>query len=96
MQMVGVHNVKNQVVQNVVQNLGVQNVRNQNRLIVVPRIANLNANQIGNGNAVEALAEGNGNGNNSNKIRCYNCRGLGHFARNFTAKPQKGMLLFFR
>ncbi|GKG52093.1 hypothetical protein Tco_0544731, partial [Tanacetum coccineum] len=50
--------VGNQVVQNAVQNLGVHNVRNQNGLIVVPRIANLNANQIGNGNVVAARAEG--------------------------------------
>ncbi|GKA29248.1 hypothetical protein Tco_0715493 [Tanacetum coccineum] len=48
MQMVGVQNVKNQVVQNAVQNPGIQNVRNQNGLIVVPGIANQNANQIGN------------------------------------------------
>ncbi|GKA94275.1 hypothetical protein Tco_0816313 [Tanacetum coccineum] len=36
----------------------------QEILIVVPRIANPNANQIGNGNVVAARAEGNGNGNN--------------------------------
>ncbi|GJT91216.1 hypothetical protein Tco_1080061 [Tanacetum coccineum] len=58
MQMVGVHNVGSPVVQNAVQNSGVQNVRNQNRLIVVPGIANLNANHIVNGNAVAAQAEG--------------------------------------
>nr|GEW84610.1 hypothetical protein [Tanacetum cinerariifolium] len=52
-----VQNVKNLVVQNAVQNLGVQNVGNQNGLIVVQRIANPNANQIGNGNAVAARAE---------------------------------------
>ncbi|GKE26869.1 retrotransposon protein, putative, unclassified, partial [Tanacetum coccineum] len=71
-----------QVVQNAVQNPGVQNVRNQNRLIVVSGIANPNANQNGNGNVVAARAEGNGYGNNGNQIRCYNCRGLGHLARN--------------
>ncbi|GKB72658.1 hypothetical protein Tco_0934070, partial [Tanacetum coccineum] len=42
------------VVQNVVQNPGIQNVRNKNGLIVVPRIANQN----GNGNVVAARAEG--------------------------------------
>ncbi|GKD19865.1 hypothetical protein Tco_1209023 [Tanacetum coccineum] len=50
-------NVENQVVQNVVQNPGVQNVRNQNGLLVVPGIANQNLN--GNGNVVAARAEGN-------------------------------------
>ncbi|GJS30103.1 retrovirus-related pol polyprotein from transposon TNT 1-94 [Tanacetum coccineum] len=82
-------NVENQVVQNAVQNLAVQNVRNQNGLIVVPRIANLNANQNRNGNVVATRAEGNGNGNNKNQIRCYNCRGMGHLARNCTVKPRR-------
>ncbi|GJZ83015.1 hypothetical protein Tco_0648188 [Tanacetum coccineum] len=82
--MVGVQNVRNQVVQNVVQNTGIQNVGNQNGLIVVPRIANQNLN--GNGNVVAAQAEGNANGNNGNQIRCYNYRGLGYLARNWTAK----------
>ncbi|GKC76672.1 retrovirus-related pol polyprotein from transposon TNT 1-94 [Tanacetum coccineum] len=72
-----------------VQNSGVQNVRNQNGLIVVPGIANPNANHIVNGNVVAAQAEGNGNGNNENQIRCYNYRGLGHLARNCTARPRK-------
>ncbi|GKE68004.1 retrovirus-related pol polyprotein from transposon TNT 1-94 [Tanacetum coccineum] len=61
---------------------GIQNVENQNGLVVVPGIANPNANHNGNGNVVAARAEGNGNGNNGNQIRCYNCRGLGHYARN--------------
>ncbi|GKA04380.1 retrovirus-related pol polyprotein from transposon TNT 1-94 [Tanacetum coccineum] len=86
-----VHNVENLVVQNVVQNPGVQNVRNQNGLIVVLGIANPNANQIRNGNVVAARAEGNGNGNNGNQrdAACYNCRGLGHLARNCTTRPRK-------
>ncbi|GJV04856.1 hypothetical protein Tco_1338425 [Tanacetum coccineum] len=82
-------NVGNPVVQNAVQNLGVQNVGNQNRLIVVSGIANPNGNQIGNGNVVAARAEGNGNGNNGNQVRCYNCRGLVHLARNCTVRPRK-------
>ncbi|GKE52086.1 hypothetical protein Tco_1487242, partial [Tanacetum coccineum] len=53
-------NVRSQVVRNVVQNPGVQNVGNHNGLIVVPGIANQN----GNGNVVAARAEGNANGNN--------------------------------
>nr|GEX65745.1 retrovirus-related Pol polyprotein from transposon TNT 1-94 [Tanacetum cinerariifolium] len=76
-----VQNVENQVVQNAVQNLEVQNVGNQNGLNVVPRITNQNQNR--NGNVVAARAEGNATGNNDNQIRCYNCRGLGHFARNY-------------
>ncbi|GKD61513.1 retrovirus-related pol polyprotein from transposon TNT 1-94 [Tanacetum coccineum] len=82
-----VQNVRNQVVQNAVQNPGVQNVRNQNGLIVVPGIANQNPN--GNGNVVAARAEGNAIGNNGNQIRCYNCRGLGHLARNCTVRPRR-------
>nr|GEU63207.1 hypothetical protein [Tanacetum cinerariifolium] len=50
-----VQNVENQVIQNAVQNLGVQNVKNQNGLIVVPGIANPNPNR--NGNVVAARAE---------------------------------------
>nr|GFA24601.1 hypothetical protein [Tanacetum cinerariifolium] len=73
-----VKNVRNQIVQNVVQNPGVQNVGNHNGLIVVPRIANQNPN--GNGNLIATRAEGNATGHNGNQIRCYNCRGLGHFA----------------
>ncbi|GJS43386.1 retrovirus-related pol polyprotein from transposon TNT 1-94 [Tanacetum coccineum] len=84
-----VQNVGNPVVQNAIQNLGVQNVRNQNGLIVVPGIANPNANQDGNGNVEATRAEGNGNGNNGNQIRCYNCRGLGHLAQNCTVRPRR-------
>ncbi|GKB19519.1 hypothetical protein Tco_0853442 [Tanacetum coccineum] len=82
-------NVRNQVVQNVVQNPGVQNVGNQNGLIFIPRIANPNVNQHGNGNVVVTRAEGNGNGNNQNQIRCYNYRGMGHLARNYTVRPRR-------
>ncbi|GJR61200.1 retrovirus-related pol polyprotein from transposon TNT 1-94 [Tanacetum coccineum] len=82
-----VKNVGNQVVQNAVQNLGVQNVGNQNELIVVPGIANQNPNR--NGNVVAERAEGNAIGNNGNQIRCYNCRGLGHIARNCIVRPKR-------
>nr|GEW69025.1 hypothetical protein [Tanacetum cinerariifolium] len=46
-----------------IQNLGVQNVENQNGLIVVSGIANQNMN--GNGNIVTAKAKGNANRNNA-------------------------------
>nr|GEV27922.1 hypothetical protein [Tanacetum cinerariifolium] len=65
----------------------VQNIRNQNGLIGVQ--GNGNQNQIGNGNLVAARAEGNAAGQNGNQIRCYNCRGLGHYARNCTVGPKR-------
>nr|GEW71454.1 hypothetical protein [Tanacetum cinerariifolium] len=46
-------------------------------------------NQYGNENVVTAPAEGNGNGINGNPIRCYNCRGEGHYANNYTVKSRK-------
>ncbi|GJT63900.1 integrase, catalytic region, zinc finger, CCHC-type containing protein [Tanacetum coccineum] len=67
MQMVGVQNVVNQVVQNAVRNLGVKNVGIQNGLIVVLGIANQNPNV--NGNVVAARAEGNANGNNGIQLQ---------------------------
>nr|GEV34700.1 reverse transcriptase domain-containing protein [Tanacetum cinerariifolium] len=43
---------------------------------------NANQNLNMNGNLVAARAEGNAAGHNGNQIRCYNYKGVGHFARN--------------
>nr|GEX57554.1 hypothetical protein [Tanacetum cinerariifolium] len=79
--------IRNQVIQNAVKNPRVQNVGNQNGLIGVQ--GNGNQNQIGNGNLVAARAEGNAAGQNENQIRCYNCRRVGHYARNYTVRPRR-------
>nr|GEZ95945.1 hypothetical protein [Tanacetum cinerariifolium] len=42
-----------------------------------------------NGNLVAAHAERNAAGHNGNQIRCYNCRVVGHFARNYTGRPRR-------
>ncbi|GJU51781.1 gag-pol polyprotein [Tanacetum coccineum] len=80
-----VQNDGNKVGQNAAQNPYIQNVENMNGLSVVSEIAN----HYGNGNVVTAPAKGNGNGINGNPIRCYNCRGEGHYASNCIVKSRK-------
>nr|GFC55161.1 hypothetical protein [Tanacetum cinerariifolium] len=66
----------------------IQNVRNQ--VAQNLRVQNNgNQNQIGNGNLVAVRTEGNAAGHNGNQIRCYNCRGLRHFARDCIVKPRR-------
>nr|GEZ22823.1 hypothetical protein [Tanacetum cinerariifolium] len=74
-----VQNIGNQAIQNDVQNPRVQNVVQGN--------GNQNLNR--NGNLVATRAEGNAAGQNGNQIRCYNCRRVGHYARNCTVRSKR-------
>nr|GEZ21186.1 retrovirus-related Pol polyprotein from transposon TNT 1-94 [Tanacetum cinerariifolium] len=38
---------------------------------------------------IATRAKGNAAGHNGNQIRCYNCRGVGYFARNCIARPRR-------
>nr|GFC91988.1 hypothetical protein [Tanacetum cinerariifolium] len=64
-----------------------QNTGNLNGYNAVQNVGNQN--QIGNGNLMAVRAEGNAAGHNGNQIRCYNCRGIGHFVRDCTVRPKR-------
>nr|GFD47190.1 hypothetical protein [Tanacetum cinerariifolium] len=57
-----------------------QNAGNLNGYNVVKNVGN----QIAQNPRVQNVA-----GQNANQIRCYNCRGFGHYARNCTVRPRK-------
>ncbi|GKA01731.1 ribonuclease H-like domain-containing protein [Tanacetum coccineum] len=61
------------------------NVGNQFRENAIQNVGHLH----GNGNVIVARDEGNSNEINGNQIRCYNCKGEGHYARNCTLKSRK-------
>nr|GEV57811.1 retrovirus-related Pol polyprotein from transposon TNT 1-94 [Tanacetum cinerariifolium] len=66
------------------------NGENQFRQYAGQNVGDLNVgNQTGNGNLVATHAEGNAAGHNGNQIRCYNCRGVGYFARIYTVRPRR-------
>nr|GFC56071.1 hypothetical protein [Tanacetum cinerariifolium] len=65
------------------------NGRNQFRQYAGNLTGEWKSEQIGNGNLVAARAEGNAAGQNGNQIRCYNCKGVGHYARNCTIRPRR-------
>nr|GFA63806.1 hypothetical protein [Tanacetum cinerariifolium] len=58
---------------------------NQFRQYAGQNAGNLN----GNGNLVVVRAKGNAAGHNGNQIRCYNYRGVEHFARDCTVRPRR-------
>nr|GEY22363.1 hypothetical protein [Tanacetum cinerariifolium] len=64
---------------------GYNNVQNNG---LIGALGNANPNLNGNGNLVATRAEGNVTGHNGNQIRCYNCRGVGHFSRNYTVREK--------
>nr|GEW07183.1 retrovirus-related Pol polyprotein from transposon TNT 1-94 [Tanacetum cinerariifolium] len=69
-----------------------QFVGNQNGYNAIQNAGNQNRN----GNVVAARAGGTVNRDNSNQIRSYNCRGVGHYARNCIVKPRRMDVAFLQ
>nr|GEW92204.1 integrase, catalytic region, zinc finger, CCHC-type, peptidase aspartic, catalytic [Tanacetum cinerariifolium] len=65
------------------------NGENQFRQYVGENVGSLNGYNAVQNVKNQARAEGNAIGYNGNQIRCYNYRGVGHFARNCTARPRR-------
>ncbi|GKC67831.1 xylulose kinase-1 [Tanacetum coccineum] len=66
-----------------------QNVGNQHRYNAVQNVKNQVVQNAVQNLGVQNHSYGNVIGNNGNPIRCYNCRGLGHLARNCTVRPRR-------
>nr|GEY23910.1 retrovirus-related Pol polyprotein from transposon TNT 1-94 [Tanacetum cinerariifolium] len=70
---------------NVVQYIGNQAIQNAVQNLRVQNVRNQNA-----------RTEGNAARQNGNQIRCYNCRGVGHYVRNYTVRPRRRDVAFLQ
>ncbi|GKF18630.1 isoflavone 3'-hydroxylase-like protein [Tanacetum coccineum] len=66
-----------------------QNVRNQNGYNAIQNVGNQVVQNAVQNPATRDEGNGNGNRNNGNQVRCYNCRGMSHLARNCTVRQRR-------